>query len=169
MTFLSKHNTLYALGRPKWILDIIWPLNQHFELKTQRNWLKQVWMLKFCDVINCILCTHQRNLLLSDLTQYCFNTMKKSLVVFSQDYFILYNLIIAWRLLDQKCKSCNLLMYGSFKISFVPTALPKVMLRSSRKAFNFRWLKKAWHSTWLTAGVTVPVSKMSFTCPAKEL
>ena len=29
-------------------------LNQHFKLKNQRNWLKQVGMLKFWSVINCI-------------------------------------------------------------------------------------------------------------------
>ena len=54
MIFLSKHISLYALSRLKWILDIIWPLNQHFKLKNQKNWLKHVWMLKFWDVINCI-------------------------------------------------------------------------------------------------------------------
>ena len=44
---------IHYLGRLKWIRDIIWPLNQHFKLKTQRNWLKQVWMLNFWSVINC--------------------------------------------------------------------------------------------------------------------
>ena len=53
LTFLSKPISLYALGRIRWILDIIWHLNQHFKLKNQRNWLKQVWMLKFWSVINC--------------------------------------------------------------------------------------------------------------------
>ena len=47
LTFLSKHISVYALGRLKWILDIIWPLNQLFNLKNQRNWKKQVWMLNF--------------------------------------------------------------------------------------------------------------------------
>jgi hypothetical protein len=55
LIFLSKHISLYALGRLKWILDIIWPLNQLFKLKNQRNWLRQVWMWKFWNVINCIL------------------------------------------------------------------------------------------------------------------
>ena len=31
--FYHKHISLYALGRLKWILDIIWPLNQHFKMK----------------------------------------------------------------------------------------------------------------------------------------
>ena len=53
MIFLSKHISLYALGRIRWILDIIWPLHQNFKLKNQRNWLKQVWALKFWSVINC--------------------------------------------------------------------------------------------------------------------
>ena len=39
----------------KWILDIIWPLNQHFKLKNQKNWIKQVLVLKFLSGINCIL------------------------------------------------------------------------------------------------------------------
>ena len=54
--FLSKHISLYALGRIRWILDIIWPLHQHFKLKNQRNWLTQVWMWKFWSVINCFFC-----------------------------------------------------------------------------------------------------------------
>ena len=52
LTFLLI--SLYALGRFKWILDIIRPLDRHLKLKDQRNWLKQVWMLKFWSEINCI-------------------------------------------------------------------------------------------------------------------
>ena len=41
LIFLSKHISLYALCRLKWIPDIIWlwPLNKHFNpcLKNQRN------------------------------------------------------------------------------------------------------------------------------------
>ena len=68
MIFLSKHISLYALGRIRWILDIIWPLNQHFKLKNQRNWLKQVPMLKFWSLINCFLMhwTKKLTLALSD-------------------------------------------------------------------------------------------------------
>ena len=55
MIFLWKHISLYALGRLMWILDIIWSLNQHFNLKNLRNWIKQVLMIKFCSGINCIL------------------------------------------------------------------------------------------------------------------
>ena len=61
LIFLSKHISVYALGRRKWILDIIWP----FELKNQRNWLKQVWMLKFCDVIICIVVHSPKKLTLN--------------------------------------------------------------------------------------------------------
>ena len=61
LIFLSKHISLYALGRLKWILDIIWPLNQHFKLKNQRNWLKQVWMWK---LITCILLHWRKKLTL---------------------------------------------------------------------------------------------------------
>ena len=55
LIFLSKHISLYALGRLKWILDIIWPWNQHFNLKNQSNWVKQVLMIKFWSGVNCIL------------------------------------------------------------------------------------------------------------------
>ena len=71
LIFLSKHISLYALGRIRWILDIIWPLNQHFKLKNQRNWLKQVWMWKFWNVINCIL-LHWRKKLTSTLSEPTF-------------------------------------------------------------------------------------------------
>ena len=52
--YFYQHISLYALGRPKWILDIFWPLNQHCKLKNQRNWIKQVLTLKFWSVINWI-------------------------------------------------------------------------------------------------------------------
>ena len=58
------HISLYALGRLKWILDIIWPLNQRFKLKNQRNWLKEVWTWKFWNVINCILLHWRKKLTL---------------------------------------------------------------------------------------------------------
>ena len=65
LIFLSKHISLYALGRIRWILDIIWPLNQHFKLKNQRNWLNQVWMWKFWNVMNCILLHWYKHLTLA--------------------------------------------------------------------------------------------------------
>ena len=55
LIFLSKHISLYALGRFKWILDVIWPLKQHFNLKNQRNWIKQALISKFLNGMNCIL------------------------------------------------------------------------------------------------------------------
>ena len=55
LIFLPKHICVYALGRIKWILGIIWPWNQHSNLKNQRNWKKQVWMLNFLIGIICIL------------------------------------------------------------------------------------------------------------------
>ena len=61
LIFLSKHISLHALGRLKWVLDIIWPLNQHFNLKNQRNWMKQVLMLSFLIGIICII-LHSCNL-----------------------------------------------------------------------------------------------------------
>ena len=61
-----QNTSLYALGRIRWILDIIWPLNQHFKLKNQRNWLKQVWMWKFWNVINCILLHWRKKLTLAE-------------------------------------------------------------------------------------------------------
>ena len=48
----ERQMTKSGWNRVKWILDIIWPLNQHFKLKNQRNWLQQVSMLKYWSVIN---------------------------------------------------------------------------------------------------------------------
>ena len=70
LIFLSKHISLYALGRIRWILDIIWPLNQHFKLKNQRNWLNQVWMWKFWNVMNCILLHWYKHLTLVHTITY---------------------------------------------------------------------------------------------------
>ena len=52
LIFLSKHISLYALGRLKWILDIISPLKQHFNLK---NLEKTSLNVKFLIGIICIL------------------------------------------------------------------------------------------------------------------
>ena len=60
LIFLLKHISLYALGRLKWILDIFWPFNQHFNLKNQRNGIKQVLMINFWNDINCILLHWQK-------------------------------------------------------------------------------------------------------------
>ena len=49
LIFLSKHICVYALGRIKWILGIIWPWNQHFNLKNQRNWKKTSLNVKYFD------------------------------------------------------------------------------------------------------------------------
>ena len=70
MIFLSKHIILYALGRIRWILDIIWPLNQNFKLKNQRNWLKQVLMLKFWSVINCFFMHWTKKLTLAPSSHF---------------------------------------------------------------------------------------------------
>ena len=49
--FLSKHISLYALGRIRWILNIIWPLNQHFRLKKTKKLAKTSLNVKIleCD------------------------------------------------------------------------------------------------------------------------
>ena len=65
------------LGSLKWILDIIWPLNQHFKLKNQRNWLKQVWMWKFWNVINCILLHWRKKLTLASCFFSVLNSWQK--------------------------------------------------------------------------------------------
>ena len=49
LIFLSKHISLYALGRLKWILDIIWILNQHFNLKNLKKLGKTSLNVKFFD------------------------------------------------------------------------------------------------------------------------
>ena len=65
LIFLSKHISLHALGRIKWVLDIIWPLNQYFNLKNQTNWIKQVLMLSFLIGIICILLHRPKKLTLT--------------------------------------------------------------------------------------------------------
>ena len=64
MIFLWKQISLYALGRLKWILDIVWPLNQHFNLKNQRNWRTTFFMLRFLIGIICILLHRPKKLTL---------------------------------------------------------------------------------------------------------
>ena len=54
MIFLSKHISLYALDRLKWILDIIWPLNQHFMLKKPKKFAKISLNVKILECDNCI-------------------------------------------------------------------------------------------------------------------
>ena len=74
LIFLSKHISLHALGRLKWVLDIIWPLNQHFNLKNQRNWIKQVLMLSFLIGIICILLHRPKKLTLARLIETWVHT-----------------------------------------------------------------------------------------------
>ena len=79
LMFLSKHISLYASGRLKWILDIIWPSNQHFNLKNQRNWIKQVSMLKFWSGIICILLHRPKKL---TLVLYALSQLERKTFIF---------------------------------------------------------------------------------------
>ena len=79
LIFLSKHISLYALGRLKRILDIIWPLNWHFMLKNQRNWLKQVWIWKLWSVINCFFIHWMMKLTLACLTKIIYEINKRKI------------------------------------------------------------------------------------------
>ena len=57
----------------KLILDIIWPLDQHwqhFKLKNQRNWLKPVWMLNFWSAS---FCTEWRNVSINVIFKCVWN------------------------------------------------------------------------------------------------
>ena len=78
MIFLSKHISSYALGRLKWILDIFWPLNQHFNLKNQRNWRTTFFMLRFLIGIICILLHRPKKLTLVNLKNMGLNIYKTS-------------------------------------------------------------------------------------------
>ena len=77
--FYQNTSVGMQIGRLKWILDIIWPLNQHFHLKNQRNWIKQVLMIKFLSGINCIL-LHWPKKFTVILIQYWCNTTEVKLV-----------------------------------------------------------------------------------------
>ena len=87
LIFLSKHISLHALGRLKWVLDIIWPLNQHFNLKNQRNWIKQVLMLSFLIGIICILLHWQKKLTLT-LSRTVLTQMLPLIQSHCRDYYI---------------------------------------------------------------------------------
>ena len=41
--FYQNHINLHALNRIMWVLDLIWPSNQHFKLENQRNRLNKFW------------------------------------------------------------------------------------------------------------------------------
>ena len=73
LIFLSKHISLYVLGRLKWILDIVWPLNQHFNLKNQRNRRTTFFMLRFLIGIICILLHRPKKLTLTNPTYFFRN------------------------------------------------------------------------------------------------
>ena len=99
LIFLSKHICVYALGRIKWIIGIIWPWNQHFNLKNQRNWKKQVWMLNFLIGIICILLHWWKKLTLvivepKELNKTCFwNMLKKQTLKFKNWINIVLSLL----------------------------------------------------------------------------
>ena len=82
LIFLSKHINLYALGRLKWTLDIVWPLNQHFNMKNQRNWRTTFFMLRFLIGIICILLHRLKKLTLRghcpNIYFACIQTTRKS-------------------------------------------------------------------------------------------
>ena len=77
LIFLSKHISLYALCRLKWILDIVWPLNQHFNLKNQKNWRTTFFMLRFLIGIICILLHRPKKLTLATTIFGLFSTVGK--------------------------------------------------------------------------------------------
>ena len=94
MIFLSKHISLYALCRLKWILDIVWPLNQHFNLKNQKNWKTTFFMLRFLIGIICILLQRPKKLTLKPNTSAHPNPTIWVLKQFSKGLFSWYFIII---------------------------------------------------------------------------
>ena len=88
-----KTHQLYALGRLKWILDIIWPLNQPKKLeKTSLN-------VKFLSGINCTL-LHLR---------------KKLTLAWAKDHFSIF---LSFFSLDRLCllgKYLSMLAYACFE------------------------------------------------------
>ena len=77
--FYQNTISLYALGRIRWSLYIIWPLNWHFMLKNQRNWLKQVWTWKLWSVINCFFIHWMMKLTLACLTKIIYEINKRKI------------------------------------------------------------------------------------------
>ena len=124
MIFLSKHICVYASCRIKWILGIIWPWNQYFNLKNQRNWKKQVWTLSFLIGIICILLHWWKKLTLAKprwewCSQKAFH--KQYLI---QDYYVSdgHKILKKWR---------RILLQVNFKVFLDP---PKTF------AFQFQWI-----------------------------
>ena len=122
LIFLSKHICLYALCRIKLILGIIWPWNQHFKLKNQRNWIKQVLMIKFLSGINCILlhrpkkltfvqilCSHG-NVLLKNCTKRGL-VLSKWLKPYYIEEFILFNMILNFRTISHQLNSAKSIFF----------------------------------------------------------
>ena len=74
----------------KQILDIFWPLNQHFKLENQRNWLKQDWTLKFWSVVN--LFALNKETYFNIYFDICFNRQmeKKELVWTNRKVFFFF-------------------------------------------------------------------------------
>ena len=110
LIFLSKHISLYALGRLKWILDIIWPLNQHFNLKNQRNWGTTFLMLRVLIGIICILMHRPKKLtLVAKPATYIYIwakvTLKEAWASMSRSLFDSLTTFFSW----QESKYCWLL------------------------------------------------------------
>ena len=121
LIFLSKHISLYALGSLKWILDIVWPLNQHFNLKNGRNWRTTFFMLRFLIGIICILLHRPKKL---TLRYKCY----------FNNYFI--PLWITWHVLHFPTG----LIQTIFKKSFNHQSLRKhfaAMQRAAVRVWNF--------------------------------
>ena len=66
ISFLPEHFTwgLMPYLSTVWILDIVWPLNQHFNLKNGRNWRTTFFRLRYLIGIICILLHRPKKLTL---------------------------------------------------------------------------------------------------------
>ena len=96
LIFLSKHISLHALGRLKWVLDIIWPLNQHFNLKNQRNWIKQVLMLSFLIGIICILLHWPKKLTLTWYHYSHSDEERRFMYKINQGHLTVFCIVFVW-------------------------------------------------------------------------
>ena len=88
----------HALGRLKWILDIICYLNQHFNLKNQRNWKKQIWMLNILIGIICILLHWWKKVTLTLKLKFSTTTNQREALASKFNFRVIGNMFgLFWR------------------------------------------------------------------------
>ena len=125
---------MYSLGRLKWILDIIWPFNQHFNLKNQRNWIKQVLMIIFFEWYQLHLTAltkenYFRYILLSKTVRTCFDLCFNTLIKAKWISRLLFKDRI-------RCQSNHAAKTDVLRFSILPLPMYLIFLDKFHSVFN---------------------------------